>query len=335
MILPDLPLIDLHRHLEGCIRLETILNLGRKYNLNLPADDLEGLRPHVQVNSQQPGVMAFLVKFDLVTSILRDYEAVRRIAYENVEDLGKEGIDYAELRFSPWFMAEANNLDPRGVVEAVVDGICAGSRDFNQPVKLIGILSRTYGPETAWKELVALETAREAIVALDLAGDEAHFPGRMFTGHFAKALDLGWKATVHAGESAGPASIWQAIKELGATRVGHAVAAVRDPVLIDFMREHAIAIEANLTSNVQTSTVADYPSHPLKSFMQAGLLATINSDDPAISGITLTYEYEFAAPAAGLSPDMIHTAQHNALEAAFLTVDERTQLSLAKQNLSG
>ncbi len=328
---PKLPLIDLHRHLDGSVRLETILELGRRFNLPLPANDLEGLRPHVQIAGQVPGVMAFISKFYWLTAILKDYDTCRRIAYENVEDLRAEGIDYAELRFSPWFMAEPHRLNPQGVVEAVVDGVQAASRDFQLPVKLIGILSRTYGPEIAWKELAALETGRQAITALDLGGDEVNFPGSLFTGHFKRARDLGWKVTVHAGESAGSESIWQAIRELGASRIGHAVAALEDPALIDFMRGQQIGIESNLTSNVQTTTVQDYSTHPLKKFLELGLLATINTDDPAISGITLRYEYQVAAPAAGLSKEQIHLAQENALRIAFLSDDERQHLADSKR----
>ena len=314
---PSLPLIDLHRHLDGSVRLETILDLGRAHNLPLPAWDVEGLRPHVQVTEPQPGVMAFLSKFKWITGVLVDYDACRRVAYENVEDAQREGIDYIELRFSPWFMAEPHGLNPVGVVEAVVDGVRAGARDTGVQVQLIGILSRTYGPDIAWKELEALLAHRDALIALDLAGDEANWPGDLFVDHFKKARDVGWHITVHAGESAGPESVWQAIRELGAERIGHAVRAIEDPRLLDYMAEHRIGIEANLTSNVQTSTVPDYASHPLRAFLERGLLATINTDDPGISNIDLAYEYNVAAPKAGLTPEQIRQAQRNAAEIAF------------------
>jgi adenosine deaminase len=319
MIDPSLPLIDLHRHLDGSLRLETILDLGRKHGLPLPAWEVESLRPHVQVTSPQPGVMAFLAKFRWMTAVMVDYDACRRIAYESVEDADGEGLDYVELRFSPWFMAEAHGLDPAGVTAAVVEGVQQASRDTELPVCLIGILSRTYGAEIAWKELAALLTRREAITALDLAGDEAHFPGELFTEHFRKARQAGWRVTVHAGEIAGPQSVWQAIRELGAERIGHAVHAPEDPALMEYLAEHHIGIESNLTSNVQTSTVSDYASHPLRQFLEHGIPATINSDDPGISAITLRSEYEVAAPAAGLSAAHIRQAQQNALEVAFLS----------------
>jgi adenosine deaminase len=327
MIDPTLPLIDLHRHLDGSLRLETILDLGRKHNLPLPAWDVESLRPYIQVTEPQPGLMAFFEKFQWMRGVLVNYDACWRIAYENVEDLRNEGIDYAELRFSPWFMAEPFQLDPAGVVEAVVDGVESACRDLGFRVKLIGILSRHYGVENAWKELGALLTKREHLTALDLAGDEANFPGVWFVEHIRRARDVGWQITVHAGEDGGPQAIWQAIDELGATRIGHAVQAVQDPALLDFMRAHRIGIETNLTSNVQTSIVSDYAHHPLRKFIQSGLMATINTDDPGISGITLAHEYQVAAPAAGLTPQEIHQAQRNALEIAFLEQAEKDALA--------
>ncbi|MGD8473132.1 MAG: adenosine deaminase, partial [Anaerolineae bacterium] len=173
MIDPALPLIDLHRHLDGAVRLETILDLGRQHNLPLPSWDVEGLRPHVQVTGDtegsetMPGVMAFISKFKWMTEVLVDLDACRRIAHENVQDAQAEGIDYVELRFSPWFMAETHKLDPAGVVAAVVEGVEAGADECGIQVGLIGIISRTYGPETGRRELEALLTRREHLVALD------------------------------------------------------------------------------------------------------------------------------------------------------------------------
>ena len=326
MIDSTLPLVDLHRHLDGSVRLETILDLGRQHNLPLPAWDLEGLRPYVQVMEPQPGVMAFLQKFKWMTGVLMDYDACRRIAYENVLDAQGEGIAYVELRFSPVFMSQAHDLRPEGVVEAVADGVEAGARDTGVRVNLIGIISRHFGPESAWRELAALLSQRHRFVALDLAGDEANWPGDLFEPHFQQARDAGWQITVHAGEAAGPQSVWQALNGLGATRIGHAARAGEDPMLLDYLAANGIGIEANLTSNVQTSTVADYASHPLKGWLDRGLLATINTDDPGISAIDLPYELDVAAPAAGLTPAHIRQAQANAVAIAFLSDEEKARL---------
>ena len=167
-------------------------------------------------------------------------------------------------------------------------------------------------------------------MALDLAGDEARFPCALFVEHFRKARDAGWRVTVHAGEAAGPPSVWTAIRDLGAERIGHAVRAAEDPALLDHMADHEIGIEANLTSNVQTSTVPDYASHPLGRWLERGLLATLNTDDPGISGIDLAHEYAVAAPAAGLTPEQIRQAQRNAIEIAFLSAADKAALVRAR-----
>jgi adenosine deaminase len=327
MIDPTLPFIDLHRHLDGSFRLETILDLGRQHGVKLPGTTVEELRPHVQVTEPQPGLMAFIGKMLWLTRVLADGEACRRIARENVEDAKQEGIDYLELRFSPLFMAEPHRLDPREVIEGIVQGIAEGVEATGLRVNLTGILSRTYGAEIAHKELDALLAYREHFVALDLAGDEANFPASLFVEHFAKARDAGWRITIHAGEAGGPESVWDAVKLLGAERIGHGTRALEDPALVDFLVENRIPIEANLTSNIHTSTVPDLASHPLRQMLAHGLLASINTDDPGVSAIDLRHEFEIAAPAAGLSQKQSRQAQINALETAFLSEEEKRTVS--------
>lgn len=326
VIRPDFPLIELHRHLDGSVWLETILEVGLQHNLLLPAPDLEGLRPFVQVTTPEPDILAFFAKFEWQVGILVNYDVCRRIAYENVQDAQREGIDYIELRFSPVFMAQPHGLDPAGVVEAVVDGVAAGQRDFGVRTNLIGIISRTFGAEVGRQELDALLTQREHLVALDLAGDEVNFPGELFVEHFKRGRDVGWGITVHAGEAGGATAVWQAIRELGATRIGHAVRAVDDPALMDYLAANRIGVEMNLTSNVQTSTVPNYASHPLKTMLEHGILATINTDDPGISAIDLPFEYQVAVAEVGLSLQQVAQAQQNALEIAFLSADEKAAL---------
>jgi adenosine deaminase len=334
MIDPTLPLVDLHRHLDGTVRLETILELGRQHNLPLPAWDIESLRPFVQVTTPKPGVMAFLEKFEWMTGVLVDEDACRRIAYENVEDACEEGIDYIELRFSPYFMSLAHGLSPAAVTAAVVDGALSGQRDFGTRVNLIGIISRTYGVSAGFDEVEALLSSRDAICALDLAGDEANWPANLFVEHFKLAQDAGWHVTIHAGESAGAGSIWQALDLLGAERLGHAVRAPEDKRLMARLAERKIPIECNLTSNVQTSTVNDYKDHPIRLFMEEGILATINTDDPGISGIDLIYEYNVAAPSTGLTKQQIRQAQMNGLQAAFLSEEEKKELLKKRRNMN-
>jgi adenosine deaminase len=318
-------LIDLHRHTDGSIRPQTILELAERHDLPLPRD-LETLRPLVQVTEPVADLMAFLARMDRAVSALADLDACARIAYECVEDAGCEGVVYLETRFSPVYMAQAHNLDVNGVIEAVVDGARRGARDVGVRVNVIGIMSRTFGVESCTRELEALLAHRGDFVALDLAGDEARVPGELFVEHFRRGRDAGWRITVHAGEAAGAPGVWQAVRDLGAERIGHGARAPEDTGLLDMLAERRIGIESSLTSNVQTSTVPSYATHPLRLFLERSILATINTDDPAVSNIDLPYELTTAAPAAGLTPEQICQAQRNAVEIAFLEDAEKAAL---------
>ncbi|MTB65833.1 adenosine deaminase [Providencia sp. wls1943] len=326
MINKQLPLTDLHRHLDGNIRPETILSLAQQHHIQLPADEIEALRPHVQIMGQEADLVGFLTKLDWGVAVLADLDACKRVAFENVEDAFNAGIDYAELRFSPYYMAMKHQLPVEGVVDAVIDGIAAGCRQYDIQVNLIGILSRTFGQQACAIELDGLLAHRDKLCALDLAGDELGFPGALFEEHFTKARNTGLNITVHAGEAAGAASIWHAIKHLGAQRIGHGVKAIEDPELIEFLAKNNIGIESCLTSNIQTSTVPSLAQHPLKAFLSHGVLASINTDDPAVQGIELPYEYNVAAPQAGLTQSEIEQAQRNGLTIAFLSESEKVAL---------
>ena len=312
MIDKNIPLTDLHRHLDGNIRPQTILELGQQFQIQLPANTLPELLPHVQVMDNQPDLLSFLNKLDWGVKVLGDLEACRRVAWENMQDAAQQGLDYVEMRFSPFYMAMSHQLPLAGVVEAVIDGVQQGSR--------------TFGQARCQQELDALLTHRDQITALDLAGDELGFPGELFIDHFKRARDAGWHISVHAGEAAGASSIWQAIQTLGATRIGHGVKAVEDAKLLDYLVKYQIGIESCITSNLQTSTVANIAQHPLKTFLEHGILATINSDDPAVEGIDIQHEYLHAAPQAGLSEAQIRQAQQNGLSIAFLSAQEKQQL---------
>lgn len=326
MITKTLPLTDLHRHLDGNIRIETILDLGQKFGLKLPAYDLEALRPHVQIVEAEPSLVAFLSKLDWGVAVLGDLDACRRVAYENVQDAMNAQIDYAELRFSPYYMAMKHNLSIAGVVEAVVDGVEAGCKDFGIKANLIGIMSRTFGQDACQQELDGLLTQKNKLVAIDLAGDELGQPGDRFVSHFKQVRDAGLRVTVHAGEAAGAESMWQAINELGAVRIGHGVKAVEDPKLMEFLAKNNIGIESCLTSNIQTSTVASFESHPIKTFLEYGVKVCLNTDDPAVEGIELPHEYEVAAPKVGLTQEQLRQIQINGLDLAFLSDAEKQAL---------
>ncbi len=333
MIDTKLPLCDLHRHLDGSIRLQTILDLAEQHGIDLPANDVEGLAPYVHIDESEPGLMAFIARFKYLIEILFDANACRRVAYENVIDARNEGIDYLELRFSPWFMAERHGLDPHEVVEACLDGMQAGERDTGVRTNAIGILSRTYGADICHKELDAILACRDGIVAVDLAGDEAGYPAALFTEHFKRVRDAGLHVTIHAGEADGPQSVWSSIKDLGAERIGHGFRSGEDPVLVDYLIEQGIGLESCPTSNLHISAVANYAEHPIKRLADQGVKFCLNTDDPGISAINIAHEYDIAAPAVGLTQGQIRQSQIDGLEMAFLSSDEKAALLNNPKNL--
>lgn len=317
------PLVELHRHLDGNVRTATVLDLARQHGLELPAWTVAELTPYVQITEREPSLVHFIAKFALLRRVMADYDAVRRIVRENLEDAAREGIDYIELRFSPYFMGEEHGLDTFGVVEAACDALEEARGTIPVQAKLIGIISRHYGPEIGRVELAAAIRGRErGVVALDLAGDEANFPGELFVRHFQEAREAGLRTLAHAGEAAGAASVRQAVEELGAERIGHGIRAVEDPAVLDLLAERRVPLEVCPTSNLHTSTVRDYKSHPLPALLRRGILCTLNSDDPSISGIDLAHEYRVAAGELGLSEAEIRRLQETAVAAAFLTPEE-------------
>ena len=328
MINKKIPLIELHRHLDGSIRLSTILELADQHGIALPAHDLAGLAPYVYVDESAPGLMAFLERFEHMTAVLVDVDACRRVAYENVQDAKSEGIDYIELRYSPWFMARSHGMDPAEVMEACADGVRSAERDTGVKANIIGILSRTYGAEICMQELDAILAHSDHIVAVDLAGDEARYPAHLFKEHFKRVRDAGLQVTIHAGEADGPQSVWSAIHDLGAERIGHGFRAIEDPSLVDYLAKHDIGLEVCPTSNLHTSTVDNYASHPIKELSDRGVKFCLNTDDPGISAIDIAHEYNIAAPACGLSVEQIQQSQSDALDMAVLSKEEKQSLQL-------
>jgi len=327
----QLPLIDLHRHLDGNIRPETIWQLAQKNNIKLPTESFESFIPHVQITDSEADLLAFLKKLDWGVGVLKTLDDVVRIGFENVEDVYNANIDYAELRFSPYYIAMTHNLPIEGVVEAIIEGVNQGRDKFTTKINLMGILSRTFGVEHCQTELNALLAYKDNLVAIDLAGDEYNFPGSLFENHFKQVRDAGLNVSVHAGEAAGPESVWHAIEKLGATRIGHGVACADDQKLMDYMRDHQISIESCLTSNYQTGTIKDLATHPVKTFLDNNLLVCLNTDDPAVENIELEGEYQLAKDILGFNIEQMTQLQQNAVQMSFLSAHEKKQLLAIKQ----
>ncbi len=314
----NLPLVDLHRHLDGNIPPKLIWQLAHEYSIELPANSESELAKHVVIQDKTSDLLSFLQKLDYGVSVLATPEACYEVAYENVVMAKREGVDYAELRFSPFFMAKAFNLPLHAVVDAVVEGVKAGNAAHKTQYQLIGILSRTFGIEACHRELASILAYSDHIIALDLAGDEVNYPAHMFVEHFKLARNAGLQVTVHAGEAAGPESVWDAINLLGAQRIGHGVAVAQDRKLIDFMLKHDIGIESCLTSNYQTGTWIDIKNHPIRTFLECGLSVSLNTDDPGISDIDIKHEYCIASNTVSLTLKQIRQIQLNGYNQQFL-----------------
>lgn len=311
------PLVDLHRHLDGNIRPHIMWNLAQQNKIALPVDSLSELIKLTTIEDRTSDLMQFLLKLDYGVSVLANIDACYEVAYDNVESAKSEGLDYTELRFSPYFMANKFNLPMNEVVNAVVQGVKDGNRVFGTSYQLIGILSRTFGVEACQRELDAILSQVSEFVGIDLAGDERGYPAALFESHFKQARDSGLHVTVHAGEAAGPESVWDAIKLLGAERIGHGVAVANDNKLIDYMLKNNIGIESCLTSNYQTGTWTQLSTHPLKQFLDFGLSVSLNTDDPAISNITIQDEYKLAEQVLALNTNQIATLRQNGYRQIF------------------
>jgi adenosine deaminase len=331
MIDKSIPLVELHRHLDGNIKPHTILKLAQKHNIEIGAVNLEQVAEKSQIRDKTSDLMAFLQKLDMGASVLADLDACYEVAFENMRDAHVSGLDYIELRFSPNYMSQAYGLDMADLIEAVADGIKSGSEQFGVKANLIGTLSRTYGAQICMAELDALLHHKDKIVAVDLAGDELGYPAALFVDHFKKARDANWNITVHAGEADGPQSIWNAINLLGATRIGHGVAASQDKDLMQYMANNKIAVESCPTSNYQTATVSELKNHPMKVFYENNMMVTLSTDDPAVSNIDLAHEYQIAHEVIGFSAKQLQTIQRNAVEAAFLSEQQKKQLKEGKR----
>jgi adenosine deaminase len=314
-----LPLTDLHRHLEGSVRLATVLEISRQYGQSLPAWNLAGLQEAVWIEQPAADIVTILPKFDLLRQIFVNEEVIRRVTHECLEDAAAEGLTHVELRFSPYFMAEIHGLSPMAVTAAVCEAWQENHGRFAMTSNLILILSRTYGPGICSQEMdCALQYHHQGIVGVDLAGDEKRWPAKLFEEEFRKAQHAGLNVTAHAGEFAGTESIRETITSLKPQRLGHAVRAMDDPDLMDEIARLKIAVECCPTSNYLTACIPNLAGHPLPMFLEHGICATLNTDDPALmGGLTIQDEYRHAAMDMGLTKRQLDTVQLNGSMAAF------------------
>ncbi len=308
-------LIDLHRHLEGTLRVATTVELAQRYRHRLA--DPEFAREQMVARGPEGGLVPFLAKVDVAVSAFQRVEDWRRAAVECVEDAAADGLDYLEIRFCPAFIALETGLAPEAVMDAVADGARVASARTGLKVALIGIVLRDLGPERGQEQMTRLLGRRDLLCAVDIAGNEAGVPAAEFATPFRAAREAGLHITVHAGEAAGAFSVWDAVNHLGAERIGHGIRSVEDPALLELLAARGITLEVSLTSNVHSSSAPSYAEHPVRQLLRAGVPVALCTDDPRASGITLSREYAEAAPQAGLTAADLQSIRTQARRAAF------------------
>ena len=322
-----LPKAELHRHLEGSLRIGTMLDIARKHQITVPASILR-LSGLVQIGDEEPyNFNNFLEKFKTLRLFYRSPDVIARVTREAVEDAVRDNIRYMELRFTPVALSRAERFPLHDVMEWVCESANRTAEKFRIDVKLIASVNRHESPElaeqVAW---LASGMQDQGIVGLDIAGNEAEFSGKPFAPIFREAKESGLKVTVHAGEWGGAENVREAIEVLGADRIGHGVRIMEDENVVALAKERGTVFEVCVTSNHQSGVVTSLKEHPLTKMIEAGLITTINTDDPSISRISLSGEFQMAHEKLGLSMLTLKNQTLNAINAAFVSDKEKERL---------
>ncbi len=321
----SLPKVELHRHLEGSLRLETMIDIARLYGITIP---VALLGPMVQVQAYDPPTFKnFLSKFTTLRLFYRSPEVIMRITREAVEDAARDGIYYLELRFTPVALSRVQSFPLREVIDWVTSSAQKAAQEYGIWVGLIVSANRHEPPSLAEEAFrLAAEYQGRGVVGVDLAGNEAEFPLTPFLPILREAKTSGLHVTLHAGEWGGAENVRQAIEEGGAERIGHGVRALEDANVVALARERDVTFEVCITSNYQSGVISRLEEHPLPQMLAAGLRVTINTDDPSVSRITLSDEYYLAGKLCSLSPQELFSLVLLAAKASFLPQAARQAL---------
>lgn len=326
----SLPKIDLHRHLEGSLRLQTLADIAQEQGLDLPGYDVEGLRPHVQMTDDPRDFENFLSKFRLLRHFYTSKQAVQRITREAILDAATDNIRYLELRFNPVALSRVQNFPLNDVVEWVIEATQQAQQDSGTRTCLILQIGRNE-PLTIADEITELAIAHYGpfVRGIDLAGNEVAYPAARFAATFQRAKQAGLNITVHAGEALkadSRESLETAVFQLGAQRIGHGIRAVENSDIVQMLYAQHITLEVCPTSNLHTGVVRGFSQHPLCDLFNLRLCVTLNTDDPSISATTLSAEYIAAVAEIGLERQLIYRMLGHSVEAAFIPEEERGEL---------
>lgn len=301
---------DLHIHLDGSLSISAMLKIAAEEGISLP----KNFREEVQYNSASGTLADYLKCFSLPLELLRTPDAVRYSVISLINECQAEKIDYIEIRFAPQLHLGGTQEE---VLQAAIEGL-SFCELVNVKAGLILCLMR--GMESEKGNETTLDLAEKylgkGVCALDLAGNEAAYPVTMYSDYFNYAKKKGIPFTIHAGEAAGPESIEEALK-LGASRIGHGIAAARDESLMKYLAEHEIPLEMCPTSNLQTGAVKNLDEYPLKKFLDKGIVATVNTDNKTVSNTKLSKEFELVSALPGITETDIMKLKANAVKASF------------------
>ena len=305
-MLREIPKVELHVHLDGSVRYETL-----KEFKNITKEDV--------MCSNCKNLEEYLTRFDLPIEIMQTKEVLTRVAKELVEDLKKDNVIYAEVRFAP--ILHTKNLSLEEVVESVLEGL----KDKDLKVNLILCMMRN-SSFIENKKIIDLtfKYLNKGVVGIDLAGDEKNYKTKNFKDLFKIINDLKIPFTIHAGEGDGIDSILSAIN-FNTKRIGHGVRCIEDDKVINLIKEKNITLEICPTSNVDTN-ICEYKNHPIKRLYDKGVLVTINTDNRTVSNITLSDEYEKLSKYFGFKIEDLKKMNINAIKASFLSNVEKEKL---------
>ncbi|MBN1354724.1 adenosine deaminase [bacterium] len=320
---PDLfqaiPKTELHIHLEGAIPNSLLFEFIERgcgnHTIRRPEDLDEKFR--------YESLEHFLKIWNWKNQFIRRLDDFTRIAFEVLKKLNTHNVKYAEVFASPSDHTE-RGLTATGITRALIDGIREAERTLGIRCRLIADLVRNYGAENAMICLDDLTPCLgDTLVGIGLGGGERDGPAELFETVFTEARKRGFRITVHAGEAMGPESIWSALKLLGAERIGHGLTAVRDPELMEYLKTNRIPLECCIISNTKTRVCPSLDRHPVRRFFDAGLMVTVNSDDPVMFGCSIIDEYAVLSREFGFGLDELKQVSMNGIEASFMTDDEK------------
>ena len=322
-LLKRFPKVELHCHLDGCLRIETILDLAQKDKVKLPSFDFDELREALTIGDNRVTLEEYIDRFNITLSVMQTPESLKRIAFELIEDVSKENVRYIEIRYSP-ILHTKKDMTPVESIDAVNAGLKQGEKEFGVKSGIIICGIRNISPDVSLKLAdLTVQYKNKGVVGFDLAGTEENFPAKDHREAFYLIQNNNINATIHAGEAFGPASIHQAIHYCNAHRIGHGTRLKEDKDLMNYVNDHRIPLEICLTSNWHTRTVRSLKYHPAKFYYDKGIRISLNTDNRLISDTTLTKEFALAHELFGFYLNDFRRMTITAMKSAFLSYKTR------------